>query len=113
MVAFSLDVRELLAAAWHVSISSVTRVASYDWLPSTTWPAYRDREGGGGDGMVTRLNYGVMYFNNFLLCVPQRSTSQLIFLGPPFLPLVPFVSKECFYFSNLEKHQSRQMVLLI
>lgn len=56
---FSLDVRDLLAAAWHVSAGSVTGRASV-WVPlhPPTWPANRDRDGGGGgvDGAVTRLS---------------------------------------------------------
>lgn len=56
---FSLDVRDLLAAARHVSAGSVTGRASVRvLLHPPTWPANRGRDGVGGrvDGAVTRLS---------------------------------------------------------
>lgn len=56
---FSLDVRDLLPAARHVSAGSVTgRTSVRVPLHPPTWPANRDRDGGGGevDEAVTRLS---------------------------------------------------------
>lgn len=73
MAALSLDVRDLLAAAWHVSTGSVTGSLCVTGCPQPLGPltgtGEREREGrggrGGGDGVVTRLRSKPKLLENF------------------------------------------------
>lgn len=100
----SLDVRDLLAAARHVSAGSVTGRASVRVpLHPPTWPANRDRYGAGGgvDGAVTRLSPGKPdYWENFVHTC-----------NPPFPRAAKFPSNFSFSFRNFRGKMKCHCVL--